>query len=59
MNYEKQLAACLKSTPRLVIHGGAGNIVRQNFPSDKYEQYRTSLLEIVGLTVLFQYRFQD
>ncbi|TQV96653.1 hypothetical protein V2A60_002961 [Cordyceps javanica] len=37
-------------TPRLVIHGGAGNIVRHGFPVDKYEQYRTSLLRIVTST---------
>ncbi|EGX94647.1 L-asparaginase precursor [Cordyceps militaris CM01] len=37
-------------TPRLVIHGGAGNIVRHGFPVDKYEQYRTSLLKIVTRT---------
>ena len=34
--------------PRLVIHGGAGNIqTRENYPKDKYEIYRTALLSIV------------
>ncbi|OAA69077.1 L-asparaginase precursor [Cordyceps fumosorosea ARSEF 2679] len=38
------------STPRLVIHGGAGNIVRHGFPVEKYEQYRTALLKIIANT---------
>lgn len=34
-------------TPRLVIHGGAGNILRRGFPVEKYDQYRKALLRIV------------
>ncbi|KAM3526120.1 hypothetical protein NHJ13051_003614 [Beauveria bassiana] len=37
-------------TPRVVIHGGAGNIVRHGFPVNKYEQYRTALLRIITST---------
>ncbi|KGQ12476.1 Isoaspartyl peptidase [Beauveria bassiana D1-5] len=37
-------------TPRIVIHGGAGNIVRHGFPVNKYEQYRTALLRIITST---------
>ncbi|KAM3453528.1 hypothetical protein MY3296_003759 [Beauveria thailandica] len=37
-------------TPRIVIHGGAGNIVRHGFPVNKYEQYRTALLGIITST---------
>ena len=36
-----------KFKPKLIIHGGAGNILRQNFPPDKYEAYRTALISIV------------
>lgn len=46
MNSEKQSVGGTV-TPRLVIHGGAGNIVRHGFPVEKYEQYRTALLRIV------------
>lgn len=37
--------------PRLIIHGGAGNILRKNYPPEKYNQYRTALLTIVNPTV--------
>ena len=33
--------------PRLIIHGGAGNITRQNIPPVKLEAYRSSLLSIL------------
>ncbi|KFA67918.1 hypothetical protein S40285_05942 [Stachybotrys chlorohalonatus IBT 40285] len=39
-----------KFKPKLIIHGGAGNILRQNFPPDKYEAYRTALISIVSVT---------
>ncbi|KAK4072062.1 hypothetical protein Trihar35433_4126 [Trichoderma harzianum] len=39
-----------KIQPRLIIHGGAGNILRSNFPADKYAAYRSSLLSIVSKT---------
>lgn len=49
MQYEKQPlpSETLKMQPRIVIHGGAGNIVRANFPQDKYNAYRDALLAIV------------
>ncbi|UKZ83087.1 hypothetical protein TrVFT333_010889 [Trichoderma virens FT-333] len=40
----------VKIQPRLIIHGGAGNIRRSNFPADKYAAYRSSLLSIVSKT---------
>lgn len=51
MEYKAQQPAtrAAQFTPRLVIHGGAGNIVRKGFPEDKYEAYRKALLEIVSL----------
>jgi L-asparaginase len=35
--------------PRLIIHGGAGNIQPHNIPPKIYESYRTSLLSIASL----------
>ncbi|KAL7919068.1 nucleophile aminohydrolase [Trichoderma austrokoningii] len=36
--------------PRLIIHGGAGNIRRENYPSEKYAAYRSALVAIVSNT---------
>jgi L-asparaginase len=33
--------------PRIIIHGGAGNIRRENLPTESYEAYRTSLLAVL------------
>ncbi|KAF5854116.1 hypothetical protein GGP41_006937 [Bipolaris sorokiniana] len=33
--------------PRIILHGGAGNITHTSLPRDTYEQYRSSLLRIV------------
>ncbi|CAM1505725.1 Fc.00g113620.m01.CDS01 [Cosmosporella sp. VM-42] len=40
----------IKFKPRLIIHGGAGNIQRRDFPPDKYREYRDSLLSVVTKT---------
>lgn len=32
-------------TPTLILHGGAGNVTRQNLPPPLYEQYESSLLK--------------
>ncbi|KAL6699552.1 nucleophile aminohydrolase [Trichoderma pleuroticola] len=53
MEYRQQHAfsdSQVKIQPRLIIHGGAGNILRSNFPADKYAAYRSSLLSIVSKT---------
>ncbi|KJZ73760.1 hypothetical protein HIM_06878 [Hirsutella minnesotensis 3608] len=54
MEYEKQqqpLSAWSTGIkPRIIIHGGAGNIQRRNFPPEKYEQYRAALLATVRST---------
>ncbi|KXT04635.1 hypothetical protein AC578_2098 [Pseudocercospora eumusae] len=34
-------------TPRIIIHGGAGNITRENMPRASYKAYRYALLDIV------------
>jgi L-asparaginase len=33
--------------PRIIIHGGAGNLTRTSIPHDRYDEYRTSLLHIL------------
>ncbi|KAH0337542.1 N-terminal nucleophile aminohydrolase, partial [Aureobasidium melanogenum] len=33
-----------KNTPRIIIHGGAGNITRDNLDKDAYQAYRSALL---------------
>lgn len=35
-------------TPRIIIHGGAGNITRANLPSKSYDAYRNALLSILS-----------
>ncbi|KAI3324192.1 L-asparaginase precursor [Xylariaceae sp. AK1471] len=42
--------AALKVKPRLIIHGGAGNIQRETMDAKQYEQYRRSLISIVTST---------
>ena len=34
--------------PRIIIHGGAGNIRRENLPKSSYEQYQSSLLAVLA-----------
>jgi L-asparaginase len=34
-------------TPRIIIHGGAGNITRENLTKDAYSAYKTALLSIL------------
>jgi len=38
------------SKPRLIIHGGAGNITRTNLPPEAYARYATRLLYVNGET---------
>lgn len=56
MEYKPQLppdrttaaaASRVRITPRIIIHGGAGNIQRKGYPVDKYDEYRHALLTIV------------
>jgi L-asparaginase len=37
-----------KLTPRIIIHGGAGNITPSNLPKHLYVQFHSSLLTIVA-----------
>ena len=34
--------------PRIIIHGGAGNITRDNLPPRSYEAYQRSLLHVLA-----------
>ncbi|KAJ2902956.1 putative isoaspartyl peptidase/L-asparaginase [Zalerion maritima] len=36
--------------PRLIIHGGAGNITPSNLPQERYKEYRQALLTILAIT---------
>ena len=37
-----------KVTPRIIIHGGAGNITRTTIPKDRYDAYEASLRRILA-----------
>ncbi|KAF2641020.1 N-terminal nucleophile aminohydrolase [Massarina eburnea CBS 473.64] len=39
-----------KTMPRIIIHGGAGNITRQSMTKERYDAYHTSLLQILNLS---------
>ncbi|MCJ1446985.1 MAG: hypothetical protein MMC23_007493 [Stictis urceolatum] len=39
-----------RTQPRIIIHGGAGNITRSNLPPSSYAAYRSSLLSILRAT---------
>lgn len=41
-----------KVKPRLIIHGGAGNIHRNTYPPEKFQAYRRTLVDIVSLHIL-------
>ncbi|TVY93177.1 putative isoaspartyl peptidase/L-asparaginase [Lachnellula willkommii] len=51
MEYKKQASSGI--TPRIIIHGGAGNILPSNLPPKKYKQYHDSLLKILASTHYF------
>ncbi|KAI1111705.1 L-asparaginase precursor [Nemania sp. NC0429] len=42
-----------KVKPRIIIHGGAGNIRRETMGAEQYQQYRRSLLGIVTSTDVY------
>ena len=45
MEYKVQSQQAIK--PRLIIHGGAGNIQPDKFTPERYAEYRKALLTIV------------
>jgi L-asparaginase len=48
MEYKPQHVSKPSITPRLIIHGGAGNIKPATVPPEKYAIYRAALLSIVS-----------
>ena len=47
---EKYPTSSVTGTPRLILHGGAGNITRRNLGPEAWAQYRAALLEILRST---------
>lgn len=47
MEYKSQHHAKPSITPRLIIHGGAGNITPATVPPEKWAAFRAALLDIV------------
>ncbi|KAI1750239.1 L-asparaginase precursor [Xylaria castorea] len=45
--------AVVKVKPRVIIHGGAGNIKRESMSVDQYQAYRRSLLSIITSTDVY------
>ncbi|GKT60053.1 L-asparaginase precursor [Colletotrichum tofieldiae] len=54
MEYKRQSPAAFKVKPRLIIHGGAGNIKPSNLAPPEYEAYRRALLTIISKTNAYQ-----
>jgi L-asparaginase len=52
MNYESP-SIQPKITPRIIIHGGAGNITRQSMSKERYTAYQTSLRRILASSADF------
>lgn len=51
MEYKRHVPpseAQVKVKPRLIIHGGAGNLTPANLAPEKYQALRTALLTIVS-----------
>lgn len=51
MEYKPQHHAKPHIAPRLIIHGGAGNINPSTVPPEKWAAYRAALLDIVSCSV--------
>lgn len=51
MQYMLQGVESLKIQPRVIIHGGAGNIRREDYPPEKYQAYREALIDIVSCSM--------
>ena len=49
MEYEEQKQQP-KATPRLIIHGGAGNVTPTAVPPERYAAFREALLTIASYT---------
>lgn len=49
----KQQSPLPRTAPRLIIHGGAGNVTPATVPPEKYALYREALLTIASHTCFF------
>ncbi|KAI1011522.1 hypothetical protein LB504_002706 [Fusarium proliferatum] len=47
MEYRVQEQTTPRLKPRLIIHGGAGNIQRDTYPPEQFRAYRKALIDIV------------
>jgi L-asparaginase len=54
MEYAEKNHGAWRFKPRLIIHGGAGNILRDKVSPEKYEAYRHALLTIVSFLILIR-----
>jgi L-asparaginase len=43
-------ASPVKITPRIIIHGGAGNVTPRTIPPELHSEYMKALLDIVSLS---------
>ncbi|KAK3349248.1 putative 20S proteasome subunit alpha type 2 [Lasiosphaeria hispida] len=50
MEYKPQSAQLPRVKPRIIIHGGAGNITLASIPPELYKQYREALLTTLSKT---------
>ncbi|KAL2257697.1 hypothetical protein VTK26DRAFT_9299 [Humicola hyalothermophila] len=48
MEYKRQPNRSPNLQPRLIIHGGAGNITPASLPPDRYQEFRKALLTIIS-----------
>jgi L-asparaginase len=48
MEYRVQEQSIPRLKPRLIIHGGAGNIQRDTYPPEQFRAYRKALIDIVS-----------
>ncbi|KAJ9144265.1 N-terminal nucleophile aminohydrolase [Pleurostoma richardsiae] len=55
MEYKPQPASHPAITPRIIIHGGAGNIQPADLAPDRYREYRAALLSIITKTDSFMH----
>lgn len=51
MEYKRPVQTSPKVKPRLIIHGGAGNIKPSNLTPERYNAVRQSLLEMVLISI--------
>ncbi|ROV92114.1 hypothetical protein VSDG_07563 [Cytospora chrysosperma] len=55
MEYKRPVQTSPKVKPRLIIHGGAGNIKPSNLTPERYNAVRQSLLEMVAKTHTYMF----